>query len=62
MPYNMDYCKFENTAGALAECLEAIQDGVDVGALSSDHERRGYKRLLKLVEQIYAIMQDEDEI
>ena len=48
---NMSYCRFENTANDLQDCVDHWDDTPDE-ELSSDHERRGKKRLLALVKQI----------
>ena len=42
---NMSYCRFENTANALADCVYALEDR-DVEDLSS-YEVRGLKDLLE---------------
>jgi hypothetical protein len=52
---NMSYCRFQNTAGDLADCLEALREGVyaegDQEPLSDD-ELRAAKRLLQLCQDI----------
>ena len=56
---NMSYCRFHNTAYALADCLGAIEDAIEAGQnleqfleeLSSD-EDRAFKRLLALCDRI----------
>ena len=55
---NMSYCRFENTAHDLADCLEHWDDVPDE-ELSSDYERRGKKRLKNLILDL-AEMLDED--
>ena len=54
---NMSYCRFENTNDDLKDCEEALsemegsyQDFYD--SLSSDHERRGFKALMKRIERM----------
>ncbi len=47
---NMSYCRFENTAADLNDCLEHWDDVPD-DKLSSDHERRGKIRLKKIILQ-----------
>lgn len=54
---NMAYCRFENTARDLADCLSAIYDegGIDsyiVNNDSSEYEIEGIKRLMGLVEEL----------
>ena len=47
---NMSYCRFENTANDLQDCIYAIEDG-DVSALSS-FEIRGAENLLYLAHKL----------
>jgi hypothetical protein len=50
---NMSYCRFENTANDLEECLEAMNaPKFDREELSSEREKRGYDRLLELCKDI----------
>ena len=49
---NMSYCRFENTAGDLEDCYEALTDGVNFKNLSSDGERAGLRKLVRLARQI----------
>ncbi len=48
---NMSYCRFENTAIDLEDCLDALQDGAHTRDLS-DYERRGLEDLLNYCEEI----------
>ena len=49
---NMSYCRFENTARDLEDCLEAMCEiDFDRENLSS-YEKRGYDRLLELCKNI----------
>ena len=50
---NMSYCRFENTARDLADCVQAINNG-EVYDLSSDYEVHGLKRLLSLAKDVVA--------
>lgn len=43
---NMSYCRFENTARDLGDCLRAINNN-EVWDLSSDYEVDGLRRLLE---------------
>tara|TARA_R100000781_G_scaffold54842_1_gene35800 strand:+ start:943 stop:1155 length:213 start_codon:yes stop_codon:yes gene_type:complete len=43
---NMSYCRFENTAGDLQDCLEAIENG-EINDLNQ-YEIRGIKDVLEL--------------
>lgn len=50
---SMSYCKFENTANAMLECMDDLQDlrtytvAEFYNNLSSDHEREGFKLFLQ---------------
>ena len=54
---NMSYCRFENTARDLRECLNAIRDG-ETDELS-DYEVEGLQEILFLAQEI---MDDQDFI
>lgn len=54
---NMSYCRFENTASDLQDCIYAIEDG-DINGLSS-FEIRGAEQLLELAKQLIDL---EDEL
>ena len=51
---NMSYCRFENTAADLLDCLNAMQEAIDDGytlkefreRLSSENERNAFDRFL----------------
>jgi hypothetical protein len=47
---NMSYCRFENTSKAMADCLDAINDG-DYDDLT-EHERNGLIDILAYCEDI----------
>lgn len=51
MPYNMAYCRFENTLGALRECAEALNENDPFPGLSLP-ERRAAEKLIKLCRKI----------
>ncbi len=55
---NMSYCRFENTARDLKDCLNAIQDN-EIHDLSSMYEVNGLEDLLNYCE---AISSYKDEI
>ena len=57
---NMSYCRFENTARDLRDCVEAIQNR-ETEDLST-YERRGLKELLKYAETIVYYEDDIKEI
>ena len=52
----MSYCRFENTASDLQDCIYAIEDG-DVSALSS-FEIRGAHKLLELAKELIDLEDD----
>lgn len=48
---NMSYCRFENTANDLADCVSAINSG-EVFDLSSDYEIDGLRKLLVYAQKV----------
>ena len=57
---NMSYCRFENTASALADCLDALEYGVHTKDLSS-YEKRGLKDLLSYCDEIHYMKEEIEE-
>jgi len=55
---NMSYCRFENTARDLEDCLDAIQNG-EINDLSSQYEVDALEQLLDLCKEVVAY---KDEI
>ena len=55
---NMSYCRFENTARDLQDCLDAIQDG-EINDLGSQYEVDALEELLDLCKNVVAY---KDEI
>lgn len=55
---NMSYCRFENTALALQDCVHAIEER-EVYEFS-DYELRGFKTLIELAQEIVD-MEDSTE-
>ncbi len=55
---NMSYCRFENTARDLQDCLDAIQDG-EINDLGSQYEVDALEELLDLCKEVVAY---KDEI
>ena len=57
---NMSYCRFENTANDMNDCLNDLVDAVDAGLsmaqfmdrLSSAYERRSVQRMIDLLGQL----------
>ena len=56
---NMSYCRFENTAQDLQDCVRAIENG-DVYEFNN-YELNGFKKLVRLAEGIVD-MNDETEL
>ena len=56
---NMSYCRFENTAQDLQDCLRAIENG-DVYDFS-EWELAGFEKLIRLANEIVG-MDDETEL
>jgi hypothetical protein len=48
---NMSYCRFENTARDLADCVKAINNR-EIYELSSDYEVDGLRNLLRLAKDV----------
>ena len=44
----MSYCRFENTARDLADCLDALENGAHTEDLSS-YEKKRIRRSIKLL-------------
>jgi len=54
---NMSYCRFENTSGDIADCIEALNDADwDLEEMlenaSSKHEARAMRRFVKLCREV----------
>jgi len=54
----MSYCRFENTAEDLQDCLDAIESG-EINDLSSQYEVDALEQLLDLCKEVVAY---KDEI
>jgi hypothetical protein len=60
---NMSYCRFENTLQDLEDCLGVLDEDCDddksleefENSLGSDYERRAFKRLLTVAEELLMI-------
>ena len=57
---NMSYCRFENTARDLRDCLQAIENG-ELDDLSS-YERDGLEELLDLCEEMFNLKGEIEEV
>jgi len=56
----MSYCRFENTANALQDCVHAIEER-EVYDLSS-YELRGLKTIVELAQEIVDMENDIEKI
>ena len=56
----MSYCRFENTARDLQDCVEAIYNG-DVYDFN-EYELAGFKKLVRLAEELASMDNDKEEI
>ncbi len=57
---NMSYCRFENTAQDLQDCVRAIENG-DVYDFSS-YELNGFKKLIRLADELVNMDQETERI
>ena len=57
---NMSYCRFENTAKDMQDCVYAIEER-DVYEFS-DYELRGFKNVLELAREIVDMEDDIEKI
>ena len=53
----MSYCRFENTARDLRDCVQAIENGEHTDDLSS-YEKNGLEEILSLCEQLFFMKED----
>ena len=57
---NMSYCRFENTAQDLQDCVRAIENS-DVYDFSS-YELNGFKKLIRLAEELVNMDYETEQI
>ena len=57
---NMSYCRFENTARDLRDCVPAIENGEHTDDLSS-YEKDGLEELLDLCEAMFFMKEEIKE-
>ena len=57
---NMSYCRFENTARDLKDCVHAIENGEHTDDLSS-YEKDGLEELLDLCEAMFFMKEEIKE-
>jgi len=58
---NMSYCRFENTARDLRDCLDAIENGAHTENLNS-YEKNGLEDLLSICEAIFFMKEEIEEV
>lgn len=49
---NMSYCRFQNTARDLADCIDALDDNALFDKDTSEEEKRAAKRLIRMCNEI----------
>ena len=65
---NMSYCRFENTQMDMRDCLNALEDGLDVEELSSYEidALRGFadtaRQIARFENNIYNVIEEYEEI
>jgi hypothetical protein len=57
---NMSYCRFENTAQDLQDCVSAIENG-NVYEFN-DYELNGFKKLIRLAEELVQMNHETEQI
>jgi len=61
---NMSYCRFENTRGDIADCIEALGENdwnlESMNEAASDHEARGMRRFVKPYKEVADGFEDID--
>lgn len=57
---NMSYCRFENTANDLRDCVYAIEEGEYDNGIS-DTEKRGLEEIIDLAHQLINDLEYEVE-
>lgn len=62
---NMSYCRFENTSGDIADCIEALDEAnwnleEMMKDASNEYEVRGMKRFVKLCKDVAEGFEDID--
>jgi len=58
---NMSYCRMENTARDLQDCVWAIEDGDYTPGEMSNSEKRGLRDIVELAEYITSDLYSEIE-
>ena len=58
---NMSYCRFENTARDLRDCIQAIENGEHTDDLSS-YEKDGLEELLSYCEEMFNMKEEIENV
>lgn len=60
--YNMGHCRFENTNGALKECIDAIESRNDVSELEASYAKALYENAKEYIDayEAYGVKVEED--
>lgn len=58
----MGYCRFENTNGALEECIDAIERKVETSEIEADYAKALYENAKEYIEvyEMYGVKVEED--
>ena len=61
---NMSYCRWENTAGDLRDCVDSLEEESEDGIQTyidklSDHERAGFNRVVAQARKLLLILEEE---
>lgn len=57
----MSYCRFENTAKNMQDCIYNWNEAEEEGEELSSYEKRGKKTIINLAKEIVEIADAEDE-
>lgn len=58
---NMSYCRFENTAKDMQDCVYNWNEAKEDGEELSSYEKRGKETIVALAKEIIALAETEDE-
>lgn len=61
---NMSYCRFENTSSDIQDCIDALEEAdwdleEVIKNASSEYEKRGIKRFVRLCKEVAEVYEDE---
>jgi len=57
---SMSYCKWENTATELLQCVQAVEEGELSEDLDAQYERPAKKRCVELARKLIALVEELD--